>query len=139
MKPGYKHPFSFEKSQHSTLVLLADISGLFASSLCFIHCWALPLFLIFLPGLMTHNELVHPVLCCMAMLSTAPLLFKKDFRLQSVWFRLAFILGNSMMLLILVLHDLLPFVGELTLNTLGGLCLLIVHFNSLRRNKGASR
>ncbi|MBL0740612.1 MerC domain-containing protein [Chryseolinea lacunae] len=135
MKPDHRHLIRFEKPLSSTLVLLADFSGLFASGLCFIHCWALPLLLIFLPGLITHNELVHPVLCSLSMVSTAPMLFKKTFRQQSIFFRSALALGNLMMLIILLAHDSLPFVAEIVLNTVGGLCLIVVHYNSLRRSK----
>ena len=135
MRLIFKYYRNFENSRRSHLVYLADYSGLFASCLCFIHCWMLPLLLIFLPGLIIHNEWVHPVLCSIAIMSTVPLIFKKTFRLQSGFFQFTLGFGNIMMLIILLAHDHLSFTGELVLNTMGGLSLVYVHYNNLRMKK----
>ncbi len=135
MKLLIRYLRNFEKSRKYSLVYLADYSGLFASCLCFLHCWILPLLLIFIPGLLTKNEMVHPVLCGIAMVSTAPLLFKKKFRLQNVFFQFALGLGNILMLLIFFAHDHLTFMGELILNSVGGVSLVYVHYNNLRKKK----
>jgi hypothetical protein len=111
--------------------LVADYAGLLASGLCFIHCWMLPLLLIFVPGLMIDSELAHPVLCSIAIVSNAPLLFKKKTRLQSWIFQIALVAGNVMMILILFAHDHFTFAGELVLSSIGGLCLIYVHYNNL--------
>lgn len=119
----------------SNLIYLSDYSGLFASCLCFIHCWMLPLLLIFLPGLKGDNEWVHPVLCSIALLSTIPMVFKKTFSRQTVLFRFAVVFGNVIMLIILLKHSLLSFRLEMLLNTMGGLSLAFVHANNLRMKK----
>jgi len=124
---------NFENSRKFNLAYLADFIGLLAAGLCFVHCWLLPVLLIFLPGLLAYNEWVHPALCSLAILSTMPVLYNKTFRHQSRFLQFALVLGNVMMLLILLTHDQLPFMGELVLNTIGGVSLIIVHYNNLRR------
>lgn len=133
MKLALKYLTNSENSRKSNLAYLADFSGLVASGLCFIHCWLLPLLLFILPGLLPYNEFVHPALCSAAILSTTPMLFKKQFRRQGHFLKFALALGNTMMLLILLTHDHLSFLSELVLNTIGGLSLIIVHYNNLKR------
>ncbi|MBC7937880.1 MAG: MerC domain-containing protein [Rhizobacter sp.] len=119
----------------SNLIYLADCSGLFASCLCFIHCWMLPLLLIFIPGLKGDNEWVHPVLCIIALLSTIPMVFKKTFSRQTVLFQFAMVFGNVIMLIILLKHSHLSFRVEMLLNTMGGLSLAYVHYINLGSKK----
>jgi hypothetical protein len=98
-----------------------------------------PLLLIFLPGLIIGNELVHPVLCSVAIISTMPIILKKGFRLQSGFFQFTLGYGNIIMLIILVAHDYLSFTSELLLNTMGGLALVYVHYHNLKMKKGSCK
>jgi hypothetical protein len=132
MKSVTKDLIHFRYASKTAATHIADFSGLLASCLCFIHCWALPVWLIFLPGFVQYNEMVHPVLCTIAMVSTAPLLFKKTFRMQSTIFKYALISGNTMMLIILFAHDHLFFTSEILINSIGGLCLVYVHCYNLK-------
>ncbi len=117
--------------RRSRLIYLADCSGLLASSLCFIHCWMLPLLLIFLPGLQADHEWVHPVLCGIALLSTIPILLKKTFRTQAALFQFALVFGTIVMAILFLLHSHLSFRVEMMLNTIGGFSLAYVHLNNL--------
>lgn len=130
-----KHIYIFFRK--SKLIYMADYSGLVASCLCFIHCWMLPLFLIFLPGLKNFNDWVHPVLCGIALLSSIPMLFKKTISQRRGFFQFALGFGNIIMLIILFTHDHLSFTHELLLNTIGGLSLAYVHYNSLSMKRKA--
>lgn len=112
---------------------LADISGVFVSGLCFIHCWVFPVLASFLPGLIAGDEMVHPVFCSVAILSTMPILITKKFRNQGVLYQFAAVLGAVIMMVVLLAHDRLSFRGELLLNTMGGLSLVYVHCNNLNR------
>ncbi|MBC7887325.1 MAG: MerC domain-containing protein [Ferruginibacter sp.] len=132
MKHIYKY---FRKSN---LIYLADYSGLFASCLCFIHCWVLPFLIIFLPGLLLHDVWVHPVLCSVAILSTVPMVVNKSFRQQTGLFQFAIVFGNIIMLIILFSHDHLSFRVELLLNTIGGLSLGLVHYKTLKMKNGSN-
>ncbi len=114
------------------LINLADYTGIITSLICIVHCWIMPLVLVALPGLLIQNELIHPVLCSVAILSTLPLIFNKAFKLQSILFKVVLIVGNCMMLLILLAHDHLNFIQDLMLNTVGGVSLAYLHLVSIK-------
>lgn len=135
MKYDFKYLMRVGTTRKDNLVRLADLSGLFTSCLCFIHCLTLPLLLVFLPSLILYNKMIHPVLCCMAILSTLPMLFKKTVRQQSIFFQVALASGCFLMLVILFAHDHLSFAGELALNTTGGLSLAFAHYQNLKKEK----
>ena len=135
--------YIYKYIRNSNLIYWADYSGLFASCLCFVHCMALPLLLIFLPGLLTHDVWVHPVLCSIAIMCTAPVVLKETFSQQNGFFQFAVGSGTIIMLIILFAHDHLSLKIESLLNTIGGLCLVYAHYNNLgmkrRFNKKTKR
>ncbi|MGK7394199.1 MAG: MerC domain-containing protein [Candidatus Cyclobacteriaceae bacterium M3_2C_046] len=112
-----------------------DYTGIAASVLCFVHCWALPVIILFLPGVMIHNELVHPVLGGVAVLSTFPLFWKKSLKNLEKPIIAAMIMGNLLLLTLLLSHDHLSFTNELLLSTAGGSLLVFVHYRHLNVRK----
>ena len=121
--------------QRLNIFRLVDYIGLVASSLCFVHCWLLPIFFIFVPGLMINNKWVHPLLCGTAIMSTIPLVVKKTFGQHSSIMKFSVVLGNILMLITLLLHEGLSFRVEVLLNTIGGLCLTYVHYRNIKMKK----
>ena len=121
-----------ERTGITSAFSFTDYTGIIASFLCFIHCWTLPLLLMVLPGLMTHNEWVHPVLGGIAIFSTIPLLLNKSYKNHGKSFLLALGMGNFMLFIILFGHDYLNFVNEILISSTGGLSLIYVHFKNLR-------
>lgn len=113
----------------------SDYTGIAASVLCFVHCWALPVVILFLPGVMAHNELVHPFLGGAAVLSTLPLFRKKSLGRLNKQVLMAMIFGNLMLLAMLLSHDHLNFISEMILSTAGGSLLVFVHYRHLRSGK----
>lgn len=125
----------YQYFRKSSLIYLADYSGLLASCLCFIHCWLLPLVLILLPGLIQYNGWIHPFLCSIALLSTLPMLLKKTFSRQSTFVQSAVVFGNIIMLIIIFKRNQLSVTVEVLLNTIGGLCLVYAHYSNLKKKK----
>ncbi len=123
----------YSLDQKFLLSYLADYAGILTSFICLIHCWIMPLLLIFIPGLLLHNEFIHPVLCSIAMLSTVPIVADKTFKQQSVFYKSVLIIGNFIMLSIILLHDHLHFIEDLMLNTVGGSCLAYLHYMRIRK------
>ena len=117
---------------NTTAFSFTDYTGIIASFLCFIHCWTLPLLLIVLPGLMTHNEWVNPVLDSIAIFSTIPILLNKSYKNHDKGFLFALIVGNLMLFILLFGHDHLNLVNEILISSTGGISLIYVHFKNLR-------
>ncbi len=131
------NPMKFILKHH--LSRLADYSGLTVSFLCFVHCWSMPLLLLFMPALLADHELVHPVLCSAAIISTLPMVLSGKIRYQTVFFKFALVLGNVIMLVILLAHAYFPPLMEVLLNTAGGGCLMYVHYVRIKGERRERR
>ena len=119
----------------SALSHWSDYAGIAASVVCFVHCWALPAIVVLLPGLMTHNELAHPIFGGAAILSTIPLFFKHSFKNLNKWVFWLMLLGNLILLAMLLSHDHLNLISEVLLSTVGGSILIFVHYRHIRTLK----
>lgn len=114
---------------------LVDWLGLIVSGLCFVHCWIMPVMLLFLPGLIHAEALVHPILGASALLSSAFILtcHKPGRMLRNI-----VIFSNVLILVPLFFeHGWSLHVLERTFNTTGSVLLMFVHYFNLKQCRNA--
>ena len=110
-----------------------DWMGMITSGICLVHCWALPLLLVALPGLSMHERLIHPLLGSFAILSTILFIKNNHHRYSGRHVMAALITGNLLILFtILLAPSTLSHTTETGLNTAGGMFLVFAHYKSFR-------